>query len=364
MKRRRILFVDTEHVWRGGQQQLFTLISGLQQRGHTVELAAPDDAPLFRRCGQLRLKTHPFSQRSEISPAGFIRLSRILHRNPVDILHLNTPRPMVTGALAAWVRGVPVRVISRRVIFPLKSQLSRYKYRFCVDEIVCVSSSIRESLIDQGLEPSRISVIHEGVDTESFDRLEAESSFREKSPTVLIAIVAHLSGEKGHADLLRAFSRLSERDSARLIIFGDGPLRSELESLTESLGLGATVVFAGFRKDVDALIKKMDIFCLPSHSEGLSSAILAAMAAHLPVIATDVGGSPELVVPGETGLLVPPGNPEALARALSQLIASPSMRSKFGDAGRSRLEKMFTVSAKLDASEALYDRLLAQSVIG
>ncbi len=353
----RILYIDTERFWRGGQEQLFTLIRGMKERGHQVMLAAPSDAPLSEKTRDLGVATHDFVQRHELSPLAYLRLRRLMGDLKPALIHFNTPRPILVGSRAARTQGVAIRVCSRRVNFPLRTVLSRYKSDRLLDAIVTVSESIRETLLEGGVRESLIHVIYEGVDLDWIDSLRPPGVLPEG--TSIVGIVAHLSPEKGHDTLLRAARRLVGRfPETRFVLVGEGQLKAKLVEDATRLGLRRQVIFTGFRSDSEALMKEFDIFCLPSLSEGLSSAILAAMASSLPVIATRVGGIPELVIDGKTGYLVPPDDPESLATALTRVLSSRGLRKELGAAGRARVETHFTLQRKLDRSESLYRRLI------
>jgi len=361
VKRLAILYIDTEHFWRGGQEQLFSLMKGMKERSHTVCLAAPQDAPLAQRVRQLGITTYAFEQRNELSPGALWRLRRILRLRHFDVIHFNTPRAIVAGSLVAKLEGVKVRISSRRVNFPLKSRFSRLKYNLLLEAIITVSDTIRETLLAGGVEPSLVRVIYEGVDLHWIDRQEPPSE-RLGNGNLVVGTVAHFSQEKGHETLLKAAASLSSRfKNVTYLLVGEGELRARLHRLTEQLRLNSHVNFTGFRSDCEALMKHFDVFCLPSRSEGLSSAILAAMANRLPVVATNVGGIPELVINGETGLLVEPDNPSELAGALSRLLDSRELRSQLGQEGRRRIEAHFTLQQKLDQTETLYAQLLGSN---
>ncbi|GAB4229282.1 MAG: glycosyltransferase family 4 protein [Acidobacteriota bacterium] len=354
----RLLYVDTEDCWRGGQEQLLDLMAGLRSRGHEVWLAAPPGSPLQQKAAGAGIPTFPFRQRNELDFRSCLRLPG--RPGAVDVVHSNTPRAVL--AASWWARNwrIPLRVASRRVNFPLRGRLSVWKYRFCLDRIFTVSQSIRDTLVGAGLPPEMVEVIYEGIDLAAVEQAQTDFQLpKEKGP--IIGIVAHLSEEKGHRDLLRAAARL-RREGAQflLVVVGEGPLRGQLEAEATSLQLRRHVLFTGFRSDCEALLKQMDIFCLPSLSEGLSSAIMAAMAARLPVVATAVGGIPELVVDGQTGRLVPAGHVEELARALGEVLADPERARAMGAAGRRRVERYFSLEAKLDATEAAYWNALAR----
>ncbi len=355
----KILYVDTDREWRGGQEQLFSLILGMGARQHHVWLAAPSDSPLSRKAQQLGIATYCFAQRSELSPSAFFQLWSILRKQDFDIIHLNTPRPLVLGGLASKLCGIPLRVCSRRVNFPLNSPLSRLKYNWLQESVVTVSVSIRRTLIEGGVCPELIKMIYEGVDLDWVDSQQVPAP-DPVNRGLVVGTVAHLSPEKGHRTLLEAAARvLSRFPDVHFILVGEGELMSTLKARVKELDIEKKVTFTGFRSDSEALMKHFDIFCLPSISEGLSSAILVAMASSLPVVATQVGGIPELVVAGETGILVPPGDIAQLADGLCKVIESPQLQEKMGCAGRQRIEEQFTLERKLKETEKLYLSMLA-----
>ena len=355
----KLLYVDSETFWRGGQEQIYTLITGMVQCGHRVWLAAPPGAPLAERAKRAGANLLSFQQRFEMSPVAAWQLLGFLRRHSFHIVHFNTPRSLLAGGLAASRSSLPrALVCSRRVNFPLRTRFSRLKFNLFMDRVVTVSASIRDTLIHDGVRPSLVEVIYEGMDLQSSDAVPRTSSWVADDRPV-IGIVAHLSSEKGHSTLIKAVSILLQfYPRLVLSIVGEGPLRAELEKLTHSLGASRSVLFLGFREDADSVMKSFDIFCLPSLSEGLSSAILAAMGNRLPVVATSVGGIPELVTNRETGLLVPARDPERLARALRELLDSPDLRKRMGESGRRRVEKHFTLEKKIRNFERLYLELL------
>lgn len=359
----RILYVDTEPVWRGGQEQLFGLMAGMKSKGHDVCLVSPKCSPLHKRAAAIGIRTNHFRQRSELSPLAFFRILRQLRKGRFDVLHLNTPKTIIAGGLAAQLMAVKGVVSSRRVNFPLRSRLSALKYNLFADKVLTVSVSIRDTLIQGGVGKEIVDVVYEGVDLDWIDSLVPSAAVGGNQGPA-ICTVAHLSSEKGHVDLLQSIPFVIESSpNAKFYIVGDGPLKEELSELAKQLTIQNNVVFLGFREDSEALMKQFDIFCLPSLSEGLSSAILAAMANGLPVVATDVGGIPELVVHGETGYLVPPNDPLELAGALKSLIENEELRLSMGKAGRVRISERFTVGQKLDSTEAIYTQLLQESAI-
>jgi glycosyltransferase involved in cell wall biosynthesis len=198
-----------------------------------------------------------------------------------------------------------------------------------------------------------VHVVHPGIDVGRW------SPGSERADTIVIGTARRLIPVKGIIHLVRAFAVLwSEFPDMRLEIAGDGPERGAIEAEAARLGVADRVTMLGWRADLPAVVSSWSVFVLPSIEEGFGIAAAEAMAAGLPVVATNVGGLPELVVDGETGYLVPPADPEALAAGIRRLLLSPEQRSAFGAAGRARVERSFSVENMVGKIEAIYDALL------
>ncbi len=353
------LFVDTEPVWRGGQDQLLTLLRGLIPRGHRVHLICHPKTLLEERAREAGVTVHPISIRSEISLIAFMRILGILARVRPQILAFNTPRPILLGNLASRLIGVRARIIFRRVNFPLRKNLiTRLKYNWGIDCIVTVSESIREQLQADGVSRARIRTIYEGMDLSPFPRRESPQPHGRGEPAV-VGTVAHFSPEKGLRYLVEAASLIPDVHSRmRFMLVGDGECRVDLENQVREYGLEDCFHFAGFQKRPAPYLSSFDYFVLPSLSEGLSSAILSAMAASLPVIATNVGGIPELIRHEENGLLVPPADAVALAQAIQRLGDYPAEAFDMGRRGRLRAERQFTLQRMILQVEELCSSFL------
>ncbi len=353
------LFVDTERVWRGGQDQLLTLLRGLHERGHRVHLICYPGTLLEERSRECGVQVHPTAIRSEVGPIAFFRILSILRRTRPEVLAFNTPRPILMGTLASRFSAVRVRIIFRRVNFPLRrGPLTRLKYSWGIDCIVAISESIRSELQADGIPPGKIRTVYEGMDLSHFPKPDQPRAQKSGEPLV-VGTVAHLSREKGLTYLVKAAASIQGAASRmRFVIVGEGDCRSELEAEVSSRGLAGCFQFLGFQTGTIEHLRSFDIFVLPSLSEGLSSAILTAMASALPVIATEVGGIPELIRDGENGVLVPPADAEALARAIQRLHLNAEERHRMGQAGRARMEEQFTLERKILETERLCTSLL------
>jgi L-malate glycosyltransferase len=232
--------------------------------------------------------------------------------------------------------------------------------------IVANSNAVRDWLVNDGISPDHISVIRNGVVVPEAYR-PSEFPIRKQLGIPLdapvIATVSRVNRSKGLEYLLQsAVAVLQRLPNARLLIVGEDfnepGYRAELERLSAQLGLGRSVFFLGERKDISNILQESTVFVLPSLSEGLSNVLLEAMAVGLPIVATNVGGNPEVVEDGKTGLLVPSKNPEELTRALCQILETPNCALRFGDAGRARAIQHFSIQSMVRQVHDLYGALL------
>jgi glycosyltransferase involved in cell wall biosynthesis len=242
-------------------------------------------------------------------------------------------------------------------------------YGHFFDYIVCISSAIvAQCAKKRYIEPSRLVLIPSACDVGTFERArEARSARREEfgfqPDEVVVVMSGRLRPEKGHDLLLAAMPRILEAaPNTRFLLLGSGSLKGELENQLERQQLKPYVRVVGFRTDVADCLAAADIAVQPSRSEGLGTAVLEASAAGLPVVATRVGGIPDIVVHAETGFLVEPENPQELAEAVLRLVRDPELRVSLGAAGRARVATLFSVEVLVEKTEAFYRKILAQSV--
>ena len=352
-----VLHVDSAAGWRGGQNQVLLTAKGMSARGHRVALACRSGGVLEARARAEGLDVHGLPLAGDLSPRAAFQLSRLMRRHRPDVLHLHDPHALAAGLLAARAAPAIRAVATRRVDFPLRGPLSRFKYRSC-DQVIAVSRKVAEVLGANGVSPDRIRVVYEGVP----DRAgvpggrEALAELGVPAGCPVVGNVAALTDHKDHATLIEAAARVRARvPEARFVIVGDGPLRQRLEALCRERGVLDRCVFAGFRQDLDRLLPAFTVFCLSSHMEGLGTSLLDAMAFSRPVVATAAGGIPEAVEDGVTGRVVPVRDPAALADALVEVLTDADKAKAMGDAGRRRFEERFTAERMVDETLAAYD---------
>jgi L-malate glycosyltransferase len=356
------LHIDTARTWRGGQQQALLTVLGLRARGHRAVLVAHPEGALYRRASEGD-DLVPLAVRSEVDLASAWRLARVVALHRPDVVHAHDPHgvAMASMALSFGVGPVvPTLVASRRVDFHLqKHSFSRWKYRQ-VASFIAASRAIADILVADGVPRSKIAVVHDGIDVDAVMRtptadIHAEFWFPHGAP--VLVNVAALVPHKGQRFLVDAMARVRRHVAdAQLVIFGEGELRGALEQQIRERELDKHVVLAGFRDDVLSLTRSADLFVMSSVTEGLGSTLLDAMAMGLAVAGTRAGGIPEAVEDGVTGLLVPPGNADALADAIVRLLQDAPRRARMGAAGRERVRDQFGVDRLVEGTLDVYQR--------
>jgi glycosyltransferase involved in cell wall biosynthesis len=338
----------------GGQERLLVEFARLADRDHfdLIFVSLTDRGRLADVIEGYGWPVLALNERPGFRPGMIWRLSRLLRARTTDIVHTHDDRPLLYGSLASKLARVRRLIhthhhgylasIPRRRLLLLRG-VSRIP-----DEFVCVSHDSARFLREQGVASRHVKTVWNGVDLDQF----SFTGPRWRAPALT---VARLSPEKDIANLLRAVAQVARAQTDfRLDIAGDGPCRDELESLAAELKLTERVRFLGEVRDVAKLLGQASMFVLPSQTEGISLTILEAMARGLPVLATKVGGNPEIIMNGTSGILVPPGNPSALAHGILELWANEDRALQLGRAARHRIEEHFDVRAMVAAYEALY----------
>ncbi len=339
---------------------------GLQSCGHRVIIAGRRGSLFLQRASEEGLEVFPLRIKGDFGPINIGRLAKLMRRKGVHLLCANFDKDLRLGGLAARMAGV--RAVVMRKGLPLMRDSLRFKltYRLLVDRIICPSNSIKEELSQyRWLDGERIEVVHNGVDPDYFhpkySQTEARNLFGLPAEGAVIGIVGRLTNQKGHRFFLQAAKLIAQSHPGVFFwVVGDGERREELEAMAAELGIGERVRFAGYRRDLPLVYAALDVLVLPSLFEGLPNVVLEAMACGRPVVATGVGGVPEVVVDGITGLIVSPNNYRELARSVKKLLDNESWRETMGERGRRRVEGCFSTSLMVRRVEGLFQGLVGK----
>jgi glycosyltransferase involved in cell wall biosynthesis len=361
--RLRVLHVEGGAHLYGGALQLLYLLEGLAARGIENHLAC-------RRGCALGVRAEPFAQVHSMSMHGdldllmILRLYRLIRRAQPDLVHLHSRIGAdLMGGLAARLARVPV-LLTRRVDNPEPRWLVALKYRLH-DRVIAISEGIARVLRDEGLPEAKLQVVRSAVVAERFAKPCRPEVIAERlelaDEALLIGVVAQLIERKGHAVLLQALpALLVEQPRLRVVFFGQGPLASALQQQIDRAGLGQAVQLAGFREDLAELLPCLALLVHPALMEGLGVSLLQAAAAGVPIVASRVGGIPEAIEDGVTGVLVPPGDVLALQQAIGSLLADERRRRQLGQAGAERVRRLFSVGSMVEGNLEQYRELITE----
>lgn len=378
MRRLRVLHAITRLVVGGAQENTVATAAGLLERGHDVVLCSgPTSGPEGSLVPRVRGLGIPFVDVPhlvrEVSPRrdarALLHLYRLIRGGGFDVVHTHTSKAGVLGRTAARLARVPAVVhtphghIFEGYFGPLTTRAFMAIERAAAtvtDVIVAISEGCRADHLRLGIgRPERWATIPSGIPRSSGNRDAARRALGADHRDLLVGSVGRLVGVKGQDLLIDAFARTASRyPNARLVLVGDGPTRADLESRAARAGLDGSVRFLGLRDDVADLLPGFDVYVQPSRNEGMGRALAHAMAAGLPVVASDAPGPASLVGRDGAGVLVSAGGVEELAEALEELVSCPARRQWLGDRARRRATEFWSEGDMVDAIEGLYGALI------
>lgn len=301
-----------------------------------------------------------------VFPLMLARVLRFVAPAKIDLVHVNNYRSVHFGRMVSRWTKVPLVCHVRELITPKK--MRQYRLR-ASDALIAVSGAVADALIGGGMPADRVTTIRSGIPLIGTLREGEGPAVRDGLGILqddpVVGIIAHILPHKGFDDLIRALALIQKKHPrVRCLVVGEAPRKrylQELLDLAERLSVRDRLVLVGFQDEVAPLLNAMDLFILPSHTEGLPITILEAMAAGRPVVATSVGGIPEVVRDGETGILIRSRDPEGLAEAVIRLLESPRLARAMGEEGRKRVEALFTMEAEAERTAMVYRQVLAAS---
>lgn len=383
----RVLLLLTQMEAGGAQKAAIKLTKGLETQGYQVTIATMYDkasyVPAYRKEYGVEIvdlqmkdasKQGSLLARAAAGCRGLLRLWRLMRREQYDVLLTFTHYSNFLGPAMGWMAGIPVRVSSQRSLLNSYPAWIRGADRIItnsplVDKMTTVSEAVRSYAIqEENIHPSKVVAIHTGIDIQAYQTTDdalsrslVRSSLGLDNSHVAVIVIARFHPVKGHAYLLEAIpSILDKAPHCRFLLVGEGPLEGELLTRIDELKLADKVFILGVRNDVPRLLAASDIMVLPSLEEGLPNVILEGMAAGLPVVATSMGGIPELVIDRTTGILIPPGNAKTLAESTLELVNDRQLAKEMGIQGQMRVMTTFTASQTTRQYADLFAQLLAR----
>lgn len=360
----RVLHSESSTGWGGQENRTLNEMIAMRERGHEMAVVSRPGARILERAKEAGFPTYAVDMRGALDLPGILKLRRVMCEFRADIVNTHSGRDTQLAGMAARTLGRkrPRIVRTRHLALPITS---KFTYSTLPDRVVAVSNFVRDYLISAGIPAGQVVAIPTGIDLNRYAPIAGGGTLRSElglpAETILIGTVAILRVKKGHADLLRAARSVLQRfPEAHFIIAGDGPQTRNLVQLIGELGLASRVHMLGLRRDVMNVLQSLDLFVLPTHQEALGTAFIEAGAVGLPVVATDVDGVPEVVADSETGMLVPPRDPAALAAAISRFLEDPMLRREFGENARKRVGSEFSREVMARRMENLYIGLLGR----
>lgn len=379
-KKLHILMINAPHFWAsntvGGQEILLLLLTErLIQKGNRITVVLPKEVSLCEYLRRVKAKVEIIPLRSKFSFAYIPKLIHLIKKDRIHLVHTHECRGNLFGFITAKIARIKMIVTRHEIYLPSwlqgKRRLEKRTYMLIdkilfnwVDKIIAVSEKVREEIISsQGVNPDKVTTVHVGVDLKRFVKkkndIRLQKRLKIEKEYLLVGSVGRLVPEKGYEYLLKAVEIIKPTiRKVKFIIVGDGPEMGKLKILSEKIGLSDKILFLGRRTDVPAWINLMDIFVLPSLTEGLPVVLLEAMAMRKPVVATNVGGIPEVITHMQNGVLVSPCNSQQLAEVLIDLLGNKSIRESLAREAQKTVEHKFNLEMMVEKTYNLYQEVL------
>jgi glycosyltransferase involved in cell wall biosynthesis len=357
----KVLHVEMGRHLYGGARQAAYLLNGLDRFPGKHVLVCAEAGGIVGAIRNPAVAVHPLAMRGDLDLPFIGRLRRIIRRERPDFLHVHSRRGDFLSALAGQLERVPA-IHSRRVDNPPRWFDRRCKLAL-FQRIIAISRGIHDVLLRAGVCEHKLLCIPSAVDTEQYrpgcDMTWFSEQFCAGAERPVIGIIAQLIERKGHKVLFDALPLVLERHpGARLLVFGRGPLGEQLRRYIRALGIEHAVHFSGYRSDMDRIIPCLDLVVHPAWMEGLGVSLLEAAACGVPIIATRVGGIPEIVLDGVNGFLIEPGDSRQLAEAMCRLLDQPETAGAFGQAGRRLALERYSLARMVENNYRAYVSLL------
>jgi glycosyltransferase involved in cell wall biosynthesis len=369
MRKYKILFLNSirENVWGGGENLIYNLALHLSSRGHKVWVAGRKGSEFLSHFSSAEVNLFPLKIRGDFGPANILSLAKILSKEKIDFIWVSFNKDLRLGGIATKLAGEVKVIWGMGVLLPGTNLIHRLTGKYLPDKVVVPSQNLKDQLKRfSWIEQEKIEVVLNGIDLSCFDfdlKKEREKLFQKYGldPRVtLIGVPARLVEAKGHRYLLQAIPEIIHSfPQIKFLFAGDGSEKESLKNLCTQLNLDNYVIFAGYVREIFETMAGFDLLVLPSIIEPFGLVLAEGMALKKPIVATRVGGIPEVVQDKVTGLLVPPKDPHSLAQAIMTLLQDRNLAVTLGEAGRKRAEAHFDIKKMIEKIEALLAEMSA-----
>jgi glycosyltransferase involved in cell wall biosynthesis len=356
-----VLHTESSNAWGGQENRSLRESKELIKRGHRAMIVCQPGSGIAKYASEVGVPVATVPMPSSYDPAAVNFIRNLIRKEGIDIVNTHSSKDSWLASVAAWLSlKKPALVRTRHLAIGIKKSLT---YTLLPRRIVTVSEYVRQLFLARGLPADKVVTIPSGIDTEKFDPSRGDRSLREKlgiGPTVpVVVMIAILRLDKGHYYFVHAAKEVAKKfPEVKFLIVGDGPQKENIMGYIDELNVNDNVLMLGLRRDIPEVLSIADLYVIPSIQEGMGQSTMEAMAMGVPVIASSVGGLPELVVDNETGLLVPPRDISALARAMEELLSDKEKSGRLRDAARGSILRNYTIEKTVDRTLELYAGIL------
>jgi glycosyltransferase involved in cell wall biosynthesis len=365
MRRFNIVHTESSLGWGGQEWRVFLELQWMREQGHQVWLAAPKKSEIFHRSAKAGIPVIPINFNRSAWLHDFFSLFRFFKKNKIQIVNTHSSRDGWLGGIVARISQIPFIIRSRHIEVNYENPfLARIAFEALPHHVLTTSHQIAKKLVRElSIQPNRITCLATGVDLKKFssnNKSRLRTELKLASSSFLVGMISVLRSWKGHDDFLVAASQLAKESlPVHFVIAGEGPGKKEIEKKIHELALQSQVTLLGYREDIPDLLDSLDVLVLPSTAhEGIPQIILQAQAMARPVIGTRVGGIPEVIISGQTGLLIPPRDPNALAEAVRYLIFHPAHAREMGINAQAQVNQHYSLDLMGKTLESIYHRYL------
>lgn len=361
----KILYFITDLGIGGAERILFSMLNKMDKARYLPVVCCLYGGELVDKIKELNIRVVDLKARTKLDVSVFFKLYYLLKKEKPDIVHTHLFHANLIGRLVAKLAGTKIIVSTQHYSASYYGRIGILSDRFTAfltDQIIAVSEAAKRFCVEEeGIPKRKIKVIYNGIDLDVIDGEKSGHELRRRlslGQGPIIGCLGRFVEVKGYKYLFYAASDIVKHyPAAKFIILGHGPLKHELMELVNKLGLSNQVIFIDSDTEANAFLSILDIYVLPSLSEGLSVALLEAMAMSKPVVVTKVGGNPEVVIDSENGLLVPPRDPSSLSKAIISILKDDNFRFKIASNARRRIEEKFNIDTMVKDTELVYSSL-------